>query len=560
GLRAVLRRQIVKPVWSGAHRVMPALVAKPVRAVRSDRPQIEVRTLPGFRPNRQWQRLMAKHNVRWTGAGAPRSAPTRAADFTYVVNENGKVVSGFRAPVGKNSPTPFGTKGMTSPWDLYGAAMRGTIEVAVPPHFAPRNPGVWQALLAHPNVVQVDGQGRSNLPGPGPQQGSTRFRYVVQDDGWIQGAYRLKAVPPPPTIDGKQPPTRWVARKFVSNPAAGRQPAAPVKLRPATTGRQWGPAAAPQPTQPWHESLSVPMRAAGLGNLADFLGSGSLAQVQLTDRLQNHADNLGPHGPIRDVVNGLLAEQSHVQVINSDGSVRTGHQVQPDQRFVLDLTTDGSTITFVAKGPRRVQRHRFNPAHREPIALAARAGVGPGIVREAAGLQNVLPAVREAVHHQMRVAGVTAALTARNWTHIERSLAVRFGVPGARAAFSTLTAGSSIDHDIQAGGKTFTISLGAELLGLAGDPRPEDGVAVDVQAKGTINADVGEARSKSIAAGGEMSGRITLAKTLSADIHLPGIDVGVTREHQLLSSSTAKEYRRRRAGGPSTRFEYETAY
>ncbi len=121
------------------------------------------------------------------------------------------------------------------------------------------------------------------------------------------------------------------------------------------------------------------------------------------------------------------------------------------QRVVVDFQNG----RLVISKPQRPWRHQVNLSHREPPALAARKGLGPGVVRELAGLERIIGTVRQALYHQLDTSGVARTMTAADWMHLERSLAVRFGVPGVRGGFRGLAGGSTIDHEFTVGGKTF---------------------------------------------------------------------------------------------------------
>ncbi|WP_432838042.1 hypothetical protein [Dactylosporangium sp. CA-092794] len=200
------------------------------------------------------------------------------------------------------------------------------------------------------------------------------------------------------------------------------------------------------------------------------------------------------------------------------------------------------------------------PEDREPIVLAARKGLGAGVVREISGAELLLPAIVENLHHQLRVAGVGASLTARDLAHLHRALAVRFSVPGLRAGFRGLAAGGSIDHVFSFSGRTFTVAVVADLLDRVAPPVDEEGVSVDVQAKGSAGVDVGERRSRRFGGGGDLSTRLDASTGFAVEVNAPRIEGGWSVDNRHTASSGVKEYKRRRTAGTVRRFEYHTAY
>ncbi|WP_345428659.1 hypothetical protein [Actinoallomurus vinaceus] len=483
---------------------------------------------------------------------APELPPRRKTGFTQRLRD------GFGRSA--TTPAPFPSGGVRGVDDLRRLAGRGPIEIALPPALhdgrAPtglRSEG-WRALLGNPGVTWVFmGDEASSLVSRAVGPANASWRYVVDDQAQVVGALFMEEQP-----TGVREP-----RGYVPNPAVTAPPEAAKQQRPV---------AAPEPTrEPVTETpdpageLDWALRAAGLGSVADFVAGGGVAQVQLSDALRPRLKHAVAFDPLDRAVT-LMGTAPGIRVIGADGRPFAAEDpdgepaaersdagapvVPPERRFVIDGAG-------TAHGPLRPWHHVPHP--REPRALAARKGLGRGIVRETAGLEEVYPAVQNAMSHQMRAAGVANALTAPERQHLARVLAMKFGVPGLRGAYPGLLDGG-VAHEVRVGDYVFTVTLDAELRGLRRAPVAETGVVLDSQRKGVAAVDVQEKRGAGVGAALDFRFRAKLAHFFSLDINALKLDYKRSSVHKVIDSRGIKEYRRDRTDGKVTRFEYETAY
>ncbi|MCO5991695.1 hypothetical protein NE235_36850, partial [Actinoallomurus spadix] len=428
-------------------------------------------------------------------------------------------------------PEPFPDGGVRDTGDLVALAGRGPIEIVLPPalhdayvpHWLDAQGG-WQALYAHPGVTWVLPAeehaflvSREDSGGPGPV-----WRYVLNEDARVVGALLMD------DLEGERQP-RW----YVPNPAADR---------PMT-------AEAPRP---WYEDLLPPLHAAGLTAVIDFLNSGGTPQVQLTEALQGRLRDPGEDRTLHEAVDALLAEP-RIQVLAPDGRrvpEQEGGEQAGERRFVLDERGQ-------AHGPLRTWHHVVHP--REPLALAARTGLGRGIVREMPGREKVYREIVDELARQMRTAGVEGRMSAAARQHLARALAMKFGVPGGRGTAADGVDGD-ISHEVTIDGYTFTAVLHTELRALRRDPVAEVNVSLDTQRKNVAGVDTEDKKGRAVGAGFKISFRVRIKGLFSLDVHLLELHGERAWHHKIGVATGVKEYRRARTNGDATRFEYETVY
>ncbi|MCO6005345.1 hypothetical protein NE236_10145 [Actinoallomurus purpureus] len=491
---------------------------------------------------------------------APVLPPRQKAGFTQRLRD--------RFIRSDTTPAPFPSGGVRGVDDLLRLAGRGPIEIALPPALhdgrAPtglRSEG-RRALLGNPGVTWVFmGDEASSLVSRAEGPANASWRYVVDDEARVVGALFMEEQP-----TGVREP-----RGYVPNPAATAPPKDAEQQRPDAATEPTRETVTEPTREPVTETsdpvgeLDRALRVAGLSGVADFVTGGGVPQVQLSDALRRRLDKAAASDPLARAVI-LMRTAPGIHVIGADGrplaaedpddeSAEERHDagtpvVPPESRFVIDGVGSGH-------GPLRPWHHVPHP--REPRALAARKGLGRGIVRETPGLEEVYREVRNALAHQMRAAGVENALTASERQHLARVLAMKFGVPGLRGAYAGLLDGG-VAHEVQVGDYVFTVMLDAELRHLRREPVAETGVTLDAQRKGVTTMDVEEKRGVGLGAGFDIRFRAKLAHVFSMDINALKLGYKRSWAHKVIDSTGIKEYRRDRTAGNVTRFEYETAY
>jgi hypothetical protein len=455
-------------------------------------------------------------------APAPALPPRRRPGFA----------AWLRSRFAGGTPAPFPAAGVGGPGGLLALADRGPLEIVVPR--ALHNGVVpdrlfaseaWQPLLERDNVtwllLDANADESSIFLAHTDRPGDAPWRYVLDTTAHVVGAVLMER-----RADGVRE-----ARGYVPNPRA--------PLPPAETD-----------VQHWHEPLQRPLRDAGLDAIADFLDEGGLPQIQLTEASRHRLDAAGEDPLSRAIA--ALGAHPRIPILTADGSpLRTGQEPgrPPEKRFVID----GGDV----RGPLRPWYHVVHP--REPIALAARTGLGRGVVRETPGLQDVYREVQDSLAHQMRVAGVAGGLSANDRQHLARVLAMKFGVPGLRGAYPALIDGG-VSHEVRAGDHIFTVALDAELRALRRDPVAERGVTLDLQHKGVAALSTTEKKGVELGGGFDVRFRAKLSRLFSLDLNVLKMDAKRAWQHKIIDSTGVKEYRREKTSGPVTRFEYETVY
>jgi hypothetical protein len=432
-------------------------------------------------------------------------------------------------------PRPFLAGGVRGVDDLLLLAdQRRRIEIAVPPelhHYrtpiGPLAAEGWEVLREYPNVswlfISADDETTASVATgygePAP------WRYVLDTHAQVLGA--LFMAPEKTPGEGRHP------TGYVPNPA----------VRPATESAE--PATRPPAIQ--HAGL---LHDVGLAMIADYVASGGTPQVQLTDAVQRRMAT-APENDLLRMATRALKDDPAVLVVAANGSrLSTGDRRAPEARFVID--GDGSV-----RGPLPVWHHEVHPD--EPIELAARKGLGPGILRETPGLERLLREAQNALEHQMRSAGVHGRMSATDRQHLARVLAMKFGVPGMRGGYPGLMAGG-VTHEVTVGGYVFTVAADARLEALRRPPVAEGGVSLDSQHKGVSSVTVAE--QTGIELGGAVSGRfrVRIAKVFSLDLHTVNASAKRAWIRRIINTTGVKEYRRMRTNGDVTRFEYDAAY
>ncbi|MCO5975019.1 hypothetical protein [Actinoallomurus soli] len=119
--------------------------------------------------------------------------------------------------------------------------------------------------------------------------------------------------------------------------------------------------------------------------------------------------------------------------------------------------------------PRNLDRPiQVDPAHREPLALAARRGVGFGMPALLPGSELVHQQIRAVLQHEHdAVSGGKKA----DWSQADLDLVTYFSRPALEADLPAVMAG--VDHTVHVGGRAYEISVQAQLRErIGGDTYP----------------------------------------------------------------------------------------
>ncbi|MDR7325881.1 MULTISPECIES: hypothetical protein [Catenuloplanes] len=433
----------------------------------------------------------------------------------------------YQPPAPAPAPeAPFTERGMNGAFDLFVKSVHETVEIQIqgdelPERYGlmyrPRLPSETGGPAFRPRdraIVRFAGDALTYTAG---QATDARFRYLVDPQGVVLGAYRLGAV----TTAADGTVTRPVVGDLILNPLAFRP------LTPRTD----------------------PALAAGRADEFLAVDRGGYVQVQL-----------GPGVPaaLRD----RFRDAPQVELLQMDGHRVPGQTLGPG---VPARSATGSsapppagTQRFVlhADGRMSAPLTPLTAPTREPMALAGRAGLGPGTVKEMPGADQIVQLVADVLEHQMRQLGLLPkGPTAQQ---LAREIALKFGTPGLRGSQRTLYDGG-VSNEIKFGGYTFQVNVGGILDELR-EISTEQDITMDVQGKGQAGYTVHEHHSTEFGTGLDGTVRLKFANFFGARVKF--IELGLNRDvDKALSADLAfKEYRRRKTGGEVTKFTYGTRY
>ncbi len=162
---------------------------------------------------------------------------------------------------------------------------------------------------------------------------------------------------------------------------------------------------------------------------------------------------------------------------------------------------------------------------------------------------------REKFEHLRRVTDQDEKLSMRELNQIDRTLAVRYGLPAILPQGKTLFTGSGIHHSFVIGGVTYEFMMSWEPRGLTGPPVIEANVALDLQEKGTVSVDTGRGQEKSIGVDIGLHVRAHALGVLYFDFAFPELSAHYGQGRSNTEAHASKEYRRMRTSGAVHRFE-----
>ncbi|MFI2275988.1 hypothetical protein ACH45F_26905 [Catenuloplanes sp. NPDC020197] len=395
---------------------------------------------------------------------------------------------------------PWGAHGVRDAVDLFALARKGPIELAVrgraaAPVFADLTEGL-RSLSVLAGRVRLRGDGDPVTPG-GPA-----FRYLVDDRGLVLGAIPLGAGGP---------------GTLVPNPAL-YLPAQQLTTVPADDA------------------------LASVRNFLDGLDVPEYAQVQL-------ADGVPP------AIVAALSAHPRVEVIDHDGTrlagqtlpaaVREGRTPAGIRRHVV--STDGWVNGDLKPldGPTR-----------EPWAMAARTGLGPGVMKEMPGAELIFGDALRLLQHQMKKVGRT--LKRENRTKRFAELAAKLGVPGLRGFQRSIFDGG-ISDSYTIGDLTFRVNLTGSLGDLR-EIRTVPDYLLDTKRTGRSGLTVRELLGYQIGARVDGSGRASIKDFFGLRVRVVDLQAAFDREYANLVGLTQAGARRRKVRGTLTEFDYDVRY
>ncbi|MGW5848688.1 WXG100-like domain-containing protein [Streptomyces sp. NPDC055254] len=499
---------------------------------------------------------------------------------------------------------PFPTGGMPSTEGLLKIAKRQPIEVAVPSGNVPTGP-VWDRLTAHPNVSIVDDRDSySVVPAAAPTSApGPVFRYYADGQGLITDAQRLgttsftglfgplskahtgglteltaflEAHPriallvlvdaqfttddtdvaaDLQTLRGHRqvsPQSRFGVHRtlLVANIAEDGTIELPDTLRHPVEQAKRNLAAAAvlaaQPVPPRADTPPLRHENGGIEELTDLAADQGPVQLQISPdypAAQQVRTALGNDGPVR-LLNALGTPEQPVQ---PEGAPR-----QEPPKFLMVVDGQGRLL-----GP--FPRREFPVNRLEPLSLASRKGLGPGMVGELPGSEQVLPAARTWLDARLAAAGLKKQLSEQEYGHFQRELAAALGTPGMRARFTKLM-GSGVPVTLKAGDHEIRLHLRTELKELRGTSEESD-LTLGRSAARTANYGVGQSDQLAFSVSGGSTLRISTGGGFRVEAPAVKLTGGATISSAKESlTSTVKSSHGEESTGTHTAFTYAAVH
>ncbi|GAB7036965.1 MULTISPECIES: hypothetical protein [Catenuloplanes] len=414
------------------------------------------------------------------------------------------------APNGRTAAAePWDARGVRDATDLFMLVKKGPIELAVEGRAAPLGsvaelPRSLRLLALLHADIHLRGDGQT-----GPASPAT-YRYLINDRGMVTAAIPVGA-------DG----------------ATGRPVPNPALHLPTPPTRQ----------VPEDRAL------ASVQAFLDRLSNHSYAQMQLAE---------GVPAAIRT----LLEHDPAVELIDRTGNRLPGQTLPPSAPVAA---ADG-TIPPIPAGVRRHvvaadgwvtgDLEPLSGPTREPWALAARGGLGPGTMREMPGAELIFPDVLLLVSQQMKAVGRKLRKGARQARFFE--LALKFGVPGMRAKQRTLFDGGITDV-YTVGKYTFHVNLTAVFDELRSSRTVPD-FLVDTRGVGRSTDAIREALARRFGTRVDFAGRLSVKDFFGIRVKLADLQVMWERENANAVALAQAASRRRKVNGDATEFGYGVNY
>ncbi|MDP9796187.1 hypothetical protein J2S43_004699 [Catenuloplanes nepalensis] len=431
---------------------------------------------------------------------------TRSADPGHPEPVSAEYVPNPAYPVGGPAARPaagadpWGAHGVRDAVDLFALAKKAPIELAVRGRAtAPAFTGLPDALRS---LSVLTGRVRLRGDGDPVTPGGPAFRYLVDERGLV-----LSAIP----LGSGGPGTP------VPNPAL---------YLPAER----------------HTTVPAAEALASVRGFLDGLDVPEYAQVQL-------AEGVPP------AIVAALSAHPRVEVVDRTGT-RLAGQTLPA------AIAEGRT-------PAGIRRHvvstdgwvngdlkPLSGQTREPWAMAARTGLGPGVMKEMPGAELIFGDALRLLQYQMKKAGKT--LKRENRTKRFAELVAKLGVPGLRGFQRSLFDGGITDT-YAVGDLTFRVNLTGELGDLR-EIRTVPDYLLDTKRTGRSGLSVRELLAYQVGARVDGSGRASIKDFFGMRVRLVDLQAAYDREYANLAGLTQAGARRRKVRGTLTEFDYDVRY
>ncbi|MFG1997260.1 hypothetical protein ACGFJ7_45500 [Actinoplanes sp. NPDC048988] len=265
--------------------------------------------------------------------------------------------------------------------------------------------------------------------------------------------------------------------------------------------------------------------------------------------------NAEPVPPLRYLMDDTL-QIVQAQVIDERTRSVVGVIENPAARRTAEAPVKPAPVALAPKPAAPASVPQRVPDVREPATLAARAGLGPGVVKEMPGAHQVLGLVNSMVVTALR--GQQDLLDPERLFDVQQGLTVRFGVPGLRGHVRTLLDGV-VAWEFTEGRRTYRIETSASLGELVRiDERERTGVDVQNRAASAYQWDSGQ--ETSLGGGLEVGARGRVHPRLTIRGRVLETDGSRTRSSAHAIQRDSKTYRRRVAPEGVIPLRYSTSW
>lgn len=222
--------------------------------------------------------------------------------------------------------------------------------------------------------------------------------------------------------------------------------------------------------------------------------------------------------------------------------------------------------------PARLDTELPDPHVREPLALAARKGLGFGSLLGLPGAELVHDQIRTVIgqtHQQLT--GRRPKLTLRppflklrrprvNWAGADKELLTSFGRPSLETDLAQLMSG--VEHSVRLGGRTYDVSVTARLRERVGGATGDEARPMSLNVRSGQGATVSGERKNSWSLRGFLGARarVKLTKAVRLQLGQAGLTgaFGSGTKHQF--SGAAKSAQRADMGGKADEHVYDVVY
>jgi hypothetical protein len=292
--------------------------------------------------------------------------------------------------------------------------------------------------------------------------------------------------------------------------------------------------------------------------------------------------------PVTRIVPAELGVPSHEaadferRVLGQDAPLLRQPQPEPEgpvqaRPYVRALLAEAAELGVglpeeAYRRPERLDARLPDPHEREPMALAARKGLGFGTLLGLPGAELVHDQIRTVIgqtHQQLT--GRRLQLTRRlpflrlgrprvNWAGADKELLTAFGRPALETDLAQLMSG--VEHSVRLGGRTYHASVTAQLRERVGGVTGDEARPLSLNIRSGQGATISGERKNSWSLRGFLGarGRVKLAKAVRLQLGQAGLTGGFGSGTKHRFSGAAKSTQRADMGGKADEHVYDVVY